>query len=339
MSKRVSKAARSTGNVLAICGGVGGGKLALGLYLTLAPQRLIVAVNTGDDFEHLGLSISPDVDTVLYTLAGVADRERGWGRARETWNFMAALGEMGGETWFQLGDRDLAIHVERTRFLREGKTLSDFIAHAARQLGISARIMPMTDDNVRTFVEIDGGELPFQRYFVERRCAPAVRALRFAGAERARPTTKLLETLADPALRAVVICPSNPYLSIGPFLAMPELRQALAHSRAPVIVVSPIIAGQAVKGPTAKIMTELGIPVTNESIAARYRGLADGLVIDNRDSNEAAGLDLPVLVTRTRMLDLADRKRLAQEVITFADEVAARENAVSSRRHAGGRRA
>lgn len=313
---------RGAGKVLALCGGIGGAKLALGLYHELAPSQLVVAVNTGDDFEHLGLSISPDVDTVLYTLGGMADQIRGWGRANESWNFITALGELGGEAWFRLGDRDLAMHIARTGFLRDGRSLSDFVAHAARKLGIGAHILPMTDDWLRTVVMTDEGELPFQRYFVERHCAPVVRALRFEGAERARPAAKLLETLADPALRAVVICPSNPYLSVDPFLAMPELRGALSRSRAPVIAVSPIIGGRAIKGPTAKIMTELGIPITTRSIAAHYQGLIDGLVIDATDAHEADGIGIPVLTTRTLMQDLADRRRLAGEVIAFADRIA-----------------
>lgn len=337
MRDRMATTDRSAETVLALCGGIGGAKLVLGLYHTLAPGQLVVAANTGDDFEHLGFSISPDVDTIIYTMAGIADPDRGWGRAQETWNFMAALGELGGETWFQLGDRDLAIHVERTKFLRDGKSLSDYVMHMARNLGIDAQILPMTGDRLRTIVITEEGELPFQRYFVQRRCAPVVRALRFEGAERARPAAKLMETLADSSLRAVVICPSNPYLSIDPFLAMPELRGALSRSGAPVIAVSPIIGGQAVKGPTAKIMTELGIPVTTQSIAAHYRGLIDGLVIDAADANEAAGVDIPVLATPTLMQDLADRKRLAGEVVAFADEIASRDVVTDSRHRAGGR--
>ncbi len=328
---------RGADTVLALCGGIGGAKLALGLYHELAPGQLVVAVNTGDDFEHLGLCISPDLDTVLYTLGGVADPNRGWGRANETWNFMSALDELGGEAWFQLGDRDLAMHVERTGYLRDGKLLSEFAAHAARKLGINALILPMTDDRLRTIVVTNDGELPFQRYFVERRCAPVVGALRFEGAERARPVAKLLKSLANPALRAIVICPSNPYLSIDPFLAMPELRRALSCTRTPVIAVSPIIGNQAVKGPAAKIMTELGIPVTTQSIAAHYRGLIDGLVIDATDAHEASNIGVPTLTTRTLMLDLADRKRLAGEVIAFADEIASHDETVRVPRSTIGR--
>jgi LPPG:FO 2-phospho-L-lactate transferase len=311
-----------SGPLLALCGGIGGAKLALGLYHTLEPGQLIVAVNTGDDFEHLGLSISPDIDTVLYTLGGVADPERGWGRADESWHFMAALRELGGEDWFQLGDRDLAIHVERTSFLGQGKTLAAFVAQVAQRLGISATILPMTNDRVRTIVETEEGDLPFQRYFVELRCAPVVRALRFEGAARARPAAGLCEAISHPALRAIVICPSNPYLSIDPILAMPALRSALTHATAPVIAVSPIIGGRAVKGPTVKIMAELGIDATTASMAAHYAGLIDGLVIDDSDAGEAAGMDLPVLVARTLMRDLADRKRLAGQVVAFAETIA-----------------
>jgi LPPG:FO 2-phospho-L-lactate transferase len=317
-----------TGQLAALCGGIGGAKLALGLYHTLEPGQLIVAVNTGDDFEHLGLSISPDIDTVLYTLADVADPERGWGRAHETWHFMEALRELGGPDWFQLGDRDLAIHVERTGFLGRGGTLASFVAHAAQRLGVAATILPMTNDRVRTIVETADGDRPFQRYFVELRCAPVVRALRFEGAERARPAAGLCEAISRPALRAVVICPSNPYLSIDPILAVPGLRDALSQAAAPVIAVSPIIGGRAVKGPTAKIMAELGIDVTTRSIAAHYAGIIDGLVIDESDAAEAASVDLPVLVAPTLMQDLADRKRLAARVVAFAETIAAAKNKV-----------
>jgi LPPG:FO 2-phospho-L-lactate transferase len=338
MNPGSAAADRSDGFVLALCGGVGGAKLALGLYQTLSPDRLVVAVNTGDDFEHLGLSISPDLDTVLYTLSGVADRARGWGRADETWQFMASLRELGGDTWFQLGDRDLAMHVARTQHLREGKPLSEFAAHAARSLGIGVQVLPMTDGRLRTMVVTEAGEMAFQRYFVERRCAPVVQALRFDGAERVQPLPAVMRILAEPSLGAVIICPSNPYLSIDPLLAMPALRQALADCAAPVVAVSPIIGGEAVKGPTAKIMRELGIPVTTSSIAAHYRGLIDALVIDKADAREADNVGLPVLATPTLMRDLADRKRLAGEVIAFANELAAsRKDATPLRRAGAGR--
>jgi LPPG:FO 2-phospho-L-lactate transferase len=310
----------STKHVLALCGGVGGAKLALGLYRLLG-ENLTVVVNTGDDFEHLGLYISPDLDTVLYTLAGLADRQRGWGRAEETWHFMDALRALGGEAWFALGDRDLALHVQRTEWLKAGKSLSDFAAHTARQFGITAHILAMSDNPVRTLVETDEGTLPFQHYFVRRRCEPVVRAIRFAGAPDATPTPGLVDLIAGDAFAAAVICPSNPYLSVDPILAVSGIAAALARARTPIIAVSPIIGGQAVKGPTAKIMAELGIAITNQSIASHYRGLIDGLVIDEADLADRERIDVPALVTRTMMRDLADRERLAGEVIAFAETI------------------
>jgi LPPG:FO 2-phospho-L-lactate transferase len=314
---------RSERNVVALCGGIGGAKLALGLYRVLAPHCLTVVVNTGDDFEHLGLHVSPDLDTVLYTLAGWSDPARGWGRADETWHFMDALAALDGPQWFRLGDRDLAMHVSRTHWLEQGGTLSGFARHAAQRMGIAARILPMSDDAVRTLVDTADGALPFQNYFVERGCAPAVTGISFAGAERAGPVPELLDALAGPDLSAVVICPSNPYLSIDPLLAIPGLRAALAAASAPIIAVSPLVGGKAVKGPTAKIMAELGIDASSLTIAAHYRGLIDGLVIDDSDAGDAARIDMPVAVTATLMRDMDDRERLARDVLAFADRIAA----------------
>lgn len=304
--------------VVALSGGIGGAKLALGLYRTLGPGRLTVAINTGDDFEHLGLHIAPDIDTVAYTLAGISDPVRGWGLAGESWEFMEQLRALGGEDWFQLGDRDLATHVLRTRMLRDGASLSQVTAHLAARLGIGASLIPMSDDPVRTLVETDEGVLAFQRYFVERRCAPRVTAIRFEGAASARPQPELVARLKDPRLAAIVICPSNPYLSVDPVLAVPGLRAALAAAHAPVIAVSPIIGGKAVKGPTAKIMAELGLPVSVGAVAEHYRGLIDGFVIDDLDAADGPHLGLPVAVTRTLMETLADRDRLARSVLDFA---------------------
>jgi LPPG:FO 2-phospho-L-lactate transferase len=309
--------------VVALCGGIGGAKLALGLARVCAPGELTVIVNTADDFEHLGLRVSPDVDTVLYTLSGESDPERGWGRAQETWNFMGAVRQLGGDDWFLLGDRDLAIHVLRTQALRAGSALSGFVTSATRALGIGACILPMSDDDVRTMVDTDLGVLAFQHYFVEHRAVPIVRALRFAGAASAHPAPGVLEAIADPSLDAIVLCPSNPYLSIDPILAVPGIRQALAAAEAPVVVVSPIIAGRAVKGPTAKIMLELGIEVTNQAIAAHYADIVDAMVIDTADEADASALEMPVLVAATLMRDLADRQRLAANVVAFARSVRA----------------
>jgi LPPG:FO 2-phospho-L-lactate transferase len=314
---------RTDAKVLALCGGVGGAKLALGLYRVLAPGRLTVAINTGDDFEHLGLHVSPDIDTVTYTLAGLNDTERGWGLADESWNFMAALGRLGGEKWFNLGDRDLATHVLRTIQLKEGRSLSEITAGFAARLGIDAHLLPMSDDPVRTKVSTPEGELDFQRYFVERQCAPEVRAITFEGVADARPHPALMQALADSSLAAIVICPSNPYLSVDPLLALPGLREALASAPPPVIAVSPIVGGAAVKGPTAKIMCELNLPVTTASVAEHYRGLVDGLVIDESDAAEAATLDLPVLATGTVMHTVEDKERLARAVLDFAHSLKA----------------
>ena len=217
----MSPASHPANHTLAICGGVGGAKLALGLYHLLKPRGLGVVVNTGDDFEHLGLHISPDIDSLLYTLAGCNNPETGWGRADETWTFMSVLESLGGATWFQLGDGDLALHVERTRRLRAGENLTQVCAALAGQMGLHARILPMSDDPARTILHTPDGPLPFQHYFVKEACRPRVTGITIEGAESARPNPALLESLADPTLRAVVICPSNPYLSIDPILAIP----------------------------------------------------------------------------------------------------------------------
>lgn len=324
---------RGAKRVVAICGGVGGAKLAAGLAAVLGGD-LIVVVNTGDDFEHLGLAVSPDVDTVLYTLAGVSDRERGWGRAGETWGFMEALGEIGGETWFRLGDKDLALHVERTRRLRAGQSLSEAVEDFARRFGIRAAIRPMSDDPVRTIVDTAEGAMPFQRYFVERRAEPVLKSVRFEGAAAAAPSPHVAAALAPEGLRAVVICPSNPYLSVDPMLAVPGMCRLIEQAGAPVVAVSPIIGGRAVKGPTAKIMAELSVPQTCGAIADHYRGLIHGLVIDEADEQERDGLGVPARVTRALMRSDADRERLARETLSFADALsvgeAVSEGAVAS---------
>jgi LPPG:FO 2-phospho-L-lactate transferase len=281
-----------------------------------------VIVNTGDDFEHLGLHIAPDLDTVLYALAGLSDPVRGWGRAGETWNFMEALREFGGEDWFALGDRDLAAHVERTRRLRAGETLTAIAADMARRLNVTARIAPMTDDAVRTIVRTREGPMPFQHYFVRHACAPAVTAISFAGASEARPNPVFVDAIADPALAAIVICPSNPYLSVDPILAVPGVREALQRAIVPVIAVSPIIGGEAVKGPTAKIMKELGIAVTSRSIVEHYHDFIDGLVIDAIDQADANHLDVPVAVRRTLMISAEDKRNLARDVLAFGERLA-----------------
>ncbi len=305
-------------SVVAISGGVGGAKMALGLLHALPQNTLSVVVNTGDDFEHLGLHISPDLDTTLYTLAGLANPETGWGRRDETWSFLHALEQFGGETWFRLGDADLALHLLRTQRLAAGESLTRITAALARQLGIAAQILPMSDASVRTRVATEAGELEFQDYFVRRRCQPRVSALRFAGAETAQPSAEVRAALQTPQLDAVVICPSNPYLSIDPILAVPGMRELLRDAPAPVVAIAPLVGGAAVKGPTAKIMGELGIPISSLAVAQHYAGLIDGFVLDVRDKAVEPQLGLPTLVTDTLMQTLDDRLRLARATLDFA---------------------
>jgi LPPG:FO 2-phospho-L-lactate transferase len=308
--------------VVALSGGIGGAKLALGLSRVIDPADLVVVANTGDDFEHLGLSISPDLDTLMYTLAGLDDPERGWGRRDETWTFMAALAKLGGETWFQLGDGDLATHVERTRRLAAGERLSVVTTDLCARLGIAARILPMSDDRVRTRLRTPQGWLDFQDYFVRCLCEPTVLELAYDGAAQARAHPAALAALRDPRLRAVVICPSNPYLSIDPILAIAGLRAAIAQCAAPVVAVSPIIGGRAVKGPTAKMMTELGLPVSASAVAHHYGDLLDGYVLDRADAVAAAELPFPTTAAHTLMRTLADREQLARTVLAAADALA-----------------
>jgi LPPG:FO 2-phospho-L-lactate transferase len=312
-----------TGHVVALCGGVGGAKLAQGLSIALPPEDLSLIVNTGDDFQHLGLSISPDLDSVVYALAGLSDSVRGWGRRDETWTFMEALKGLSGESWFQLGDGDLAMHVERTWRLGQGATLSEVTAHLCRALGIAIRVLPMSDDPVRTRVLTAEGWLDFQEYFVHRQCRPAVREFRFAGAETARAQPAALAALERRDLRAVVICPSNPFVSVEPILAVPGIRAALQQSSAPVVAVTPIIGGKAIKGPAAKMMAELGLEVSGEAVARRYAGLIDGFVVDHADPVPEPLQDVRFFGAATLMTTTDDRLRLAHAVLQSADMLAA----------------
>jgi LPPG:FO 2-phospho-L-lactate transferase len=309
---------RDGGFVLALSGGIGGAKLALGLYRVLPPGALTVVANTGDDFEHLGLQVSPDLDTLLYTLAGLDNPETGWGRRGETWTFMAALEALGGEIWFKLGDGDLATHVERTRRRRAGESLSAITDDFRRSFGISTRLLPMSDDPVRTRLLTEEGWLDFQDYFVRRRCIPAVREIVFEGASTARAQSEFLAALTDDALRMVVICPSNPLISIDPILSIPGVRDALRASRAPVVAVSPIIGGNAVKGPTAKMMAELGLPVSAAGVARHYGDILDHYIVDEADAGAVGGLDAPITVARTLMETMPDREVLARVVLATA---------------------
>ncbi|MDB5405547.1 MAG: 2-phospho-L-lactate transferase CofD [Rhodospirillales bacterium] len=306
--------------VVALSGGIGGAKLALGLSRIVEPGNLMVVTNTGDDFEHLGLAISPDIDTMLYTLAGIDNQETGWGRADETWNFLAALTQLGGEDWFRLGDKDLAIHVERTRRLAAGETLSQITADFCQRLGIASHVVPMSDDPVRTQLGTGEGWLSFQDYFVRQRCLPVVTEIDFAGVAEAEPNPLLLDALAHERLRAVVICPSNPLISIGPILAVPGVWDALVAATAPIVAVAPIIGGQSVKGPTAKMMRELGIEVSAAEIGRRYGELLAAYVVDHEDLAECADLDLRIVPAQALMTTADDRVALAEAVLDAADE-------------------
>lgn len=310
--------------ILALAGGVGGARLAHGLAASLPPEELTIVVNTGDDFEHLGLHISPDIDTVTYTLAGLNNPQLGWGLTGESWAFMGALKRLGGADWFHLGDQDMATHVERTWRLKT-QPLSAITADFCARLGVRHRVAPMTDDPVRTMVETDDGQLAFQDYFVRRHCAPRFRSVSFSGLETASPSVALLAALADPGLSAIVICPSNPLLSIRPILGLPGIAELLSQRRVPVVAVSPFIGGQAVKGPAAKIMHELNLPVTPVGLLSFYGDLLDGMVIDRADVDLADSLTGPaVLVTDTLMRDHADQERLAGETLDFARALAPR---------------
>jgi LPPG:FO 2-phospho-L-lactate transferase len=306
--------------VAALAGGVGGAKMAHGLAGVVPAQALTVVVNTGDDFDHLGLRVCPDLDTVVYTLAGVANRKTGWGRDRETWSFLEASGELGRPTWFRLGDRDLALHVARTERLRQGVALSEVTREVSSALGVLPTVLPMTDDDVRTIVRTDEGELAFQEYFVHRACEPVVRGFDFVGVDRARPAPGVVEAIERADL--VVICPSNPWVSIDPILAVPGLREGVAER--PVVAVSPLVGGKALRGPAAKMAVEMGLQPTPLTIARHYSGVIRGLMYDERDSDarvELADLGIESVRTQTVMRSDRDRRRLAEAVLAFGESL------------------
>lgn len=307
-------------NVVALAGGVGGAKLAYGLYRLLG-HRLTVVVNTGDDFEHWGLHISPDLDTVLYNLAGINHPQQGWGLADESFRALAMAERYGAETWFRLGDGDLATHILRTHWLRQGLTLTEVTGRLAQGLGITATILPMSDQPVRTLVHTDEGVLPFQHYFVRCRCQPRLLRLEFVGQQAARPAAAVLTALDEADV--VVLCPSNPYLSLDPILLLPGLAERLRALPAPVVAVSPIVGGRALKGPAAKIMTELGVGASALAVARHLAGRLrlDGFVLDQADAGLArsvAALAIKPLVTDTIMHDEAAKVRLARAVLDLA---------------------
>jgi len=301
--------------IVALAGGVGGAKLAHGLAQILPPEDLTVVVNTGDDFELYGLYICPDLDTVCYTLADLANPETGWGRKDETWNSIENAGKLGGPAWFRLGDRDLGTHLERTRRLREGRCLSEITRDFCKAWGITHTILPMTDNNVRTFVKTDNGELEFQEYFVHRRCEPRVKGFRFDGVEKAEPTPGVREAIEE--AEAIVICPSNPWVSIDPILRVLSLRERNWSEGKLVVAVSPIIGGQTVKGPAAKMYRELGLEPSALTVANHYCDILTGFVMDNVDAELAKNMEVKTLVTNTFMTSSEDRRRLAQEMLNW----------------------
>ncbi len=309
--------------VVALAGGVGGAKLAHGLYAALPPGALTVVVNTGDDFDHYGLRICPDADTVLYTLAGLANEATGWGIAGDTWSALEMLGRYGEEIWFHIGDRDLATHVLRTARLREGWTLTQVLSSLADTLGVRATLLPMCDEPAPTIVRTPERELAFQDYFVRRQQRDQVLGVRFAGIEAARMPDAVRAAVTS--AEAIVLCPSNPIVSIGPILAVPGMRELLAGARAPRVALSPIVGGKALKGPADRMLADLGMEPSAFGVASLYQGLLSGFVLDTIDASAAPrieALGMRTLVTDTVMRTVGDRERLAREVLSFAEVLA-----------------
>ena len=316
--------------IVALAGGVGGAKLAHGLAQILPPEDLTIIVNTGDDFEHYGLYISPDLDTVCYTLAGLANPETGWGRVDETWNVIENVAKLGGPAWFRLGDKDLGTHLERTQRMKAGDSLSQITHDFCKTWGIEHTVLPMSDQAVRTMVDTDEGELAFQEYFVHRQCQPRVKGFRFENVDQAEPAPGAKEALQ--AADAVIFCPSNPWVSIDPILkVIPLTSSPLSRGERgwgegkPVFAISPIIGGQTVKGPAAKMYQELGIEPSAFAVANHYQDLLTGFIMDNADAklNESVKrLNIRIHVTNTLMKSLEDRRQLAIETLDFVREVA-----------------
>ena len=307
--------------ILAITGGVGGAKLALGLAKVLNPEQVIFAVNVGDDFSHLGLHISPDIDSLTYALAEENNQELGWGRSGETWQFIETLGSLGGDDWFRLGDKDMALHMRRSGLLGDGATLTEATAEITQRMGIAHAVIPISDDPIRTVVQSEQGDLAFQHYFVRERCQPAVSGFRFDGIENAALNPALATYLAD--CDGIIICPSNPFVSVAPIVEVAGFLAAAAHI--PTIAVSPIVAGTAIKGPAAKMMQELNIPSSALAVAEHYQdkypGLLDGFVIDESDARSIEQFTLPTIAAPSIMVSLADRMVLAERCLAFFDEL------------------
>ena len=307
--------------ILAITGGVGGAKLALGLSKILSPEQVMFAVNIADDFTHLGLHISPDIDSLTYALAEQNNQELGWGRAGETWQFIETLGSLGGENWFRLGDKDMALHMRRTGLLNDGTTLTAATVEITRRMGIAHGVMPISNDPIRTVVQTERGNLAFQHYFVRERCQPSVSGFRFDGIENATINPVIRGYLTD--CDGIIICPSNPFVSVAPVIEVAGFLAATGHI--PTIAVSPIVRGAAIKGPAAKMMQELNIPSTALAVAEHYQGkypgLLDGFVIDASDAEDLDQFNLPTVATPSVMVSLTDRIALAERCLSFYDEL------------------
>ena len=307
--------------ILAITGGVGGAKLALGLSKVLSPEQVLFAVNVGDDFSHLGLHISPDIDSLTYALAEENNQELGWGRAGETWQFIETLGSLGGDDWFRLGDKDMALHMRRSGLLGDGATLTEATAEITQRMGIAHTVIPISDDPIRTVVQSEQGDLAFQHYFVRERCQPTVSGFRFDGIENAALNSALETYLAD--CDGIIICPSNPFVSVAPVIEVVGFLAAAALI--PTIAVSPIVAGTAIKGPAAKMMQELNMPSTALAVAEHYQdkypGLLNGFVIDESDAGSIEQFTLPTIAAPSIMVSLANRMALAERCLGFFDEL------------------
>ena len=305
--------------VLALAGGVGGAKLALGLARILAPGKLAIVVNTGDDECFYGLHVSPDLDTVMYTLAGLSNPDTGWGLAGDTFGALEMLGRYGVDTWFNLGDRDLATHIHRTHLLRQGATLSEVTASLCSGVGVDHCIAPMSDQPVRTLLTTHAGDLAMQDYFVRQRSEPSVTGVKYAGAEAASPSPTLLSAMEQAKL--LVLCPSNPYLSVGPILAIPGVREGLESFKGLRVAVSPIVGGSALRGPAAKMMGELGDDVSSLGIARQYQGIMDAFLIDHQDASLAADIEamgITAVPASIIMETEADKMALADQILGMA---------------------
>ncbi len=313
----------SATNLITLSGGIGGAKLCFGLHKILEPDKLRIIANTGDDFLYLGFYISPDLDTLVYTLAGVNNKETGWGRDDETWKTHNVLGELGADNWFKLGDKDLALHLHRSKALRNGKTLTSITEDISERFHLTSKILPMSDHMVQTVLNTNKGVLSFQEYFVKESNQPQIQNISFES-KHPEPTAEVMESLNDPELSGILIAPSNPYLSIDPILSIDKIKQSIMKSQKPRIAVSPLIGGDSVKGPTAKIMSEMGLEVNVLTIANHYKNLIDGLIIDNADEEYAQAIEscgIKVKISNILMNDYDDKIRLAQETLEFLSEL------------------